>query len=85
MSTTVTSALGIILILMPVVARLGELLLRQWALVRIERARQLAALQTIMMMYPGSLVVVQQPDGTMSVLVRTPVVDGGSGTTMRSG
>jgi hypothetical protein len=77
--TTVASTLAISLVLVPVVARLGELLIRQWTRVRVESARQRAAVDTILAMPPGSLAVVQQPDGTVSVLVRTPVVDGEAG------
>jgi hypothetical protein len=77
--TTMASTLGVTLILVPVLARLGELLIRQRARVRIERARQLAAMNTMLMMRPGSVVVVQQPDGTVSVLWQAPMAEGGPG------
>jgi hypothetical protein len=70
--TTVAPVVGIALILVPVVARLGELLIRLCAQARMEKARQLAALNTILVMQPGSLVVVQHPDGTASLLVQAP-------------
>jgi hypothetical protein len=73
--SAVHQVLVVALVLVPVAARLGELLIRSCAQARMERARQLAALNTILVMQPGSLVVVQQPDGTASLLVRAPTAE----------
>ena len=78
MLTTGASALRVILILLSTGTHLGELRIRRRAQVRIEWVRHLAAQDTIMAMRSGSLAVVQLPEGTTSVLMRTPVADGGA-------
>jgi hypothetical protein len=69
MLAAMSPVVEIAVVVLPVMASLGELLIRQWARARAERARQSAAWKTILVMEPGSLVVVQQSDGTGTVLV----------------
>ena len=69
MLAAVVPMVELAVVVLPVVASLGELLIHRWARARAERARQAASWKTILVTEPGSLVVVQQSDGTGTVLV----------------
>jgi hypothetical protein len=66
------TALGVTVVTVPVVGGLLDLLIRCRSRSAIERARQMAALEALPLIQPGSVVVVQQPDGTTSMVLRLP-------------
>lgn len=62
---------GLVLVAMPVAVRAVELLIRLRHRERLEAARQATALNLALLVQPGTVVLVQQPDRTVCVLVRT--------------
>lgn len=65
-----TESVAVALAAIGLAGRLAHLLIRLRARILVERARQESALATAAAIPPDSAVLVQQPDGTITVVVR---------------